>query len=107
VATVELEPDLARALGLRIREGLVVTEVAGGSPADDAGVRAARSIERGVPRGGDVLLAIDGTPLTASVDLTAALDRLTPGDEVELTVLRDGRRMTLETALERRETPTP
>jgi S1-C subfamily serine protease len=107
VATVELEPDLARTLGLRIREGLVVSEVTDGGPADDAGVREARSIDRGAPRGGDVLLAIDGRPLAESTDLPAALERLNPGEEVELRVLRDGRRMTLETELGRRETPTP
>jgi S1-C subfamily serine protease len=102
VATVELEPDLARALGLRAREGLVVSDVTGGSPADDAGVREARSIDRGAPRGGDVLLAIDGTPLAETADLTAALERLDPGEQVELTVLRGGRRLTLEAELGRR-----
>ncbi len=107
LATVELEPDLARTLGLRSREGLVVSDVTGGSPADDAGVRGAQSIERGAPRGGDVLLAIDGTPLAETSDLTAALERLTPGQEVELTVLRDGRRLTLEAELGRRGTPAP
>jgi len=106
VATVELEPDLARTLGLRTREGLVVSDVTDGSPADDAGVQGAQSIERGAPRGGDVLLAIDGTPLAETVDLTAALERLSPGDEVDLTVLRDGRRITLEAELGRREAPT-
>jgi S1-C subfamily serine protease len=107
VATVELEPDLARTLGLRRHEGLVVSDVTGGGPADDAGVRGARSIERGAPRGGDVLLAIDGTPLAETADLTAALERLGPGEEVELTVLRDGRRVTLEAELGRRRTPAP
>jgi S1-C subfamily serine protease len=107
VATVELKPDLARTLGLRSPEGLVVSEVTGGSPADDAGVREARSIERGAPRGGDVLLAIGGTRLAETADLTAALERLSPGREVELTVLRDGRRLTLEAELGRGETPTP
>ncbi len=76
-------------------------------PADEAGVRPAQSIERGVPRGGDVLLAIDGTPVAESADLTAALERLDPGTEVELTVLRDGRGTTLEAELGRRETPAP
>jgi S1-C subfamily serine protease len=106
VATVELEPDLARTLGLSRSEGLVVSDVTGGGPADDAGMQEARSIDRGAPRGGDVLLAIDGTPLAESSDLTSALERLSPGEEVELAVLRDGRRVTLEAELGRRETPT-
>jgi S1-C subfamily serine protease len=106
VATVELEPDLARTLELPRSEGLVVSDVTGGGPADEAGVRGARSIERGVPRGGDVLLAIDGTPLARTEDLTAALERLDPGEQVELTLLRDGRRITVEAELGRRDTPT-
>jgi S1-C subfamily serine protease len=53
------------------------------------------------------LLAIDGTPLAETSDLTAALERHSPGEDVELTVLRDGRRLTLEAELGRRETPTP
>jgi S1-C subfamily serine protease len=104
VATVDLEPDLARTLRLRVRTGLVVSEVTPGSPADDAGLRGARSVERGTPRGGDVLLAIGGARLTDSADLTAELERLRPGDEVELTLLREGRRTTLEAELGRRDT---
>ena len=107
VNTVALEPDLARALGVRIRTGLAVSDVTDGSPADDSGVRAARSMERGVPRGGDVLLAIGGMRLRESADLTAALERLRPNQEVELTLFRDGRRTTVETELGRRETPDP
>jgi S1-C subfamily serine protease len=102
VATVELEPDLARALGLRVRTGLVVSEVTPGSPADDAGVRGARSLERGIPRGGDVLVAIDGARMAESADLSAALERLPPGQDVELTLIRDGRRITLDVELGRR-----
>jgi S1-C subfamily serine protease len=105
VATVALEPDLARTLGLRVRTGLVVTDVTPGSPADDAGVRGARSVDRGTPRGGDVLLAIDGARLSEGADLTAELERLRPGEEVELTVLRGGRRTTLQAELERRRGP--
>ncbi len=105
VATVELEPDLARTLGLSRSEGLVVSDVTGGGPADDAGVREAQSFERGTPRGADVLLAIAGTPLAETGDLTTALERLDPGADVELSILRDGRAITLETELGRRETP--
>jgi S1-C subfamily serine protease len=104
VATVDLEPDLARTLRLGVRTGLVVMEVTPGSPAADAGIRGARSLDRGTPRGGDVLLTIDGARLTESADLTAGLERLRPGEDVELTVIREGRRTTAEVELGRRET---
>jgi S1-C subfamily serine protease len=102
LTTVDLEPDLARALRLGVSAGLVVTRVAPGGPAADAGIRAARSLERGTPRGGDVLLTIDGARLTESSDLTAQLERLRPGDEVGLRLLREGRRTTVTIELERR-----
>jgi S1-C subfamily serine protease len=102
VSTVELEPDLARALGVRVRTGLAVSDVTEGGPADDAGVRGAESFERGTPRGGDVLLAIDGARLRETADLTAALERLGPGDTAELTLLRENRRITVEAELGRR-----
>jgi S1-C subfamily serine protease len=105
VATIELEPDLARALGIESREGLVVSNVTEGGPADDAGLREARTIERGAPRGGDVLLAIAGAPHATTSDLTSALERLRPGARVELTVLRGDRSVTLEAERGRRETP--
>jgi S1-C subfamily serine protease len=102
VATAELEPDLARRLRLPVRRGLIVREVTNGSPADEAGVRGARSVERGVPRGGDVLVAIDGVRLGETADLTASLERLRPGDEVELTLIRAGSRTTVDVELGRR-----
>jgi S1-C subfamily serine protease len=102
VATVELEPDLARTLRLPVRRGLVVSEVTSGGPADEAGVRGARSIERGTPRGGDVLLGIDGRRLAVDADLTMALERLRAGQQVELTLLRGDRRATLTVELGRR-----
>lgn len=104
VETVELDPDLTRALRLRVRAGLAVTEVTAGGPAADGGIRAARSVERGVPRNGDVLLAIGSARLRERTDLTAQLERLRPGDDVELSVLRDGRRTTVSVELERRRT---
>jgi S1-C subfamily serine protease len=102
VDTLELEPDLARTLRLGVSAGLVVTDVTPDSPAGQAGIRPARSVERGTPRGGDVLLALDGARLIQSADLTAQLERLPPGEEVELTVLRDGRRTTVPVELGRR-----
>ncbi len=63
--------------------GLLITGVAGSSPAAEAGVVS-----------GDVLLAIDGAATTSFADLAAALaGRI--GDEVPLTVLRHGTRTEL------------
>jgi len=50
-----------------------------GGPADDAGIRA-----------GDVVLAIDGRPVTQPDELIVSIRARQPGDSVELTVRRDG-----------------
>lgn len=59
--------------------GAVVTDVDPGSPAEDAGIEV-----------GDIVVAIDGTPLTGATDLAATIRDLDPGTVVVLTVVRDG-----------------
>ncbi len=59
--------------------GARVTQVLAGSPADKAGLQA-----------GDVITAVDGTSISGTDDLTAILARRSPGDEVTLTVDRNG-----------------
>jgi S1-C subfamily serine protease len=87
-------------------DGIVVTEVRAGGPADDAGVCGAtgtRSVEgRQVPTGGDVILEFDGQEIASSEELQSAVEARQPGDTVELTVLRDGDRRTLDVTLAER-----
>jgi S1-C subfamily serine protease len=40
--------------------------------------------------GGDIIVAVNGVPVATGADLTAQLNRHRPGDEVMLTVVRDG-----------------
>jgi serine protease Do len=77
VAPPRLARRMRRAVGLPEREGLLVRAVEDGGPADSAG------IERG-----DLLVAAAGREL-ASVDaLYEVLDGVSPGDTIELTVVR-------------------
>jgi S1-C subfamily serine protease len=59
--------------------GIVVREVAQGSPAEDAGLQV-----------GDSITAIDGSEVTTVEDLLNALGGLKPGDQVTLTVQSAG-----------------
>jgi S1-C subfamily serine protease len=73
---------------------LILESVSGG-PADQSGVRGGeRTVRIGrfsIPVGGDILVAIDGEPLLTSRDLTLYLDTQTEvGQQVELTIVRDG-----------------
>ena len=79
---------LRAAVGLEPVDGLLVRAVEEGSPADRAGI--AR---------GDVIVAVDGAPLTGPDPLYSALDRA-GGRELELDVVRGTERLTLTTRLE-------
>jgi putative serine protease PepD len=57
--------------------GALVSTVANGGPADDAGLRA-----------GDIVTALGNTPVKGSNDLVAAIATHKPGDKVDLTVRR-------------------
>jgi putative serine protease PepD len=88
---------------LAVDNGLAVTEVRSGTPAEKAGLHAAtgtRTVD-GIeqPRGGDVIVAVDGDPVTTSAELQSAIDAKQPGDEITLTVLRDGQRKTIDVTL--------
>jgi S1-C subfamily serine protease len=49
--------------------------------------------------GGDVLIAIDGKPVTNQMDLNLLLNRAQPGDSVTLTIVRDGKKMDVQVKL--------
>ncbi|MCG1003847.1 MULTISPECIES: S1C family serine protease [Halobacterium] len=95
-------PQIAAANDLDESRGLLVLNVASDGPA--TGVlrpsEAAYVDGRRLPVGGDVLLEIDGTTVPTPEDLWSYLALETrPGDTVELTVLRDGSRGTVDLEL--------
>jgi S1-C subfamily serine protease len=60
-------------------EGAVVVSIASGSAAEAAGIRE-----------GDVITALDGEPISDPSDLAATIAGHLPGDEVTVTIERDG-----------------
>jgi len=94
VAVTDVTPPLARANGLNEPRGLLVTDVLDGGPADGTlrGSDRTRPVEgEEVPVGGDVLLAVEGEELLTGEDLGSYLAlRTRPGDDVTVTLLRDG-----------------
>ena len=89
---IGLGPDLwGRDAGL---EGAVVVHVQPGGPAARAGLVPASETREGELQLGDVIQAIDDTPVRSSEDLYHALESYRIGDEVRVTVsrpTRDGR----------------
>ena len=96
-------PDIARANGLETAEGLLVTTVGNGTPADGVllGSNSRATVDgQRYPVGGDVLLAIDGRRLTVPQEFAVYLALETsPGDTVTLRVRRDGEVGTLDLEL--------
>jgi S1-C subfamily serine protease len=95
---------LASALNLPQDFGILVQRVAEGSLAAHMGLRAGtlRAEIEGEPivLGGDVILAIEGIRLTdvgAALRIRSLLRSLSPGAEVDVTVLRDGQQIDLTT----------
>ncbi len=106
VETGEAEHAYLGVVMVEVPNGLAVTGVREGTPADEAGIKAStdeREVEgRTVPTGGDVIVEFDGQEVTTSAELQSAVDAKRPGDTVEVTVLRGGDRRTVEVTLESR-----
>ena len=80
-ATIQdLTPELADSVGLGGRKGAVVAELVPSGPGARAGLRQ-----------GDVVLALDGRPLTSSTDLTRKVALTASGQGFDLDLYRDGR----------------
>ncbi len=98
---------LAEQFNLPVDYGVIVARVVPGSPADVAGLRGGtrRVVVRGVPiqLGGDIIVAIDGTPIRTFEEMIAYLvTNTTPGDVITVTIYRGTRRMDVQVTLEAR-----
>ncbi|HZA23897.1 MAG TPA: trypsin-like peptidase domain-containing protein [Dehalococcoidia bacterium] len=95
-----LRPLLVERLSLPVERGFYVVRVASGSPAEEAGLVASGVDDEGRPAaGGDIIVAVDGVPVAAGAELTSQLNRRQPGDEITLTVVRDGTEIQLTVTL--------
>lgn len=103
IATGEVRHAYLGVRMVQIDDGVAITEVVDGGPAEEAGLRAATGsrVEGGleVPTGGDVVVEFDGREITSPTALQSAVDARQPGETVSITVLRDGSRRTLEVTL--------
>lgn len=108
ISGLPLTPDIARAMNLEPdQRGALVVTVVDGSPADEAGLRGSdREVTiqgQTVRVGGDVITQFNNRPVNEFTDLIAYLERYTEvGDEVDLTILRDGAPQTVTVTLQGR-----
>jgi predicted metalloprotease with PDZ domain len=84
-------------LGVSVRaaanggSGAEIVNVASGSPADQAGLRA-----------GDVITKVDGATVASSADLSSRISAHQPGDDVSITYVRNGDTKTVSVHLSNR-----
>jgi serine protease Do len=77
ISAQTLTPDLADQLGYKNQEGVVIIDVAAGSPAEDAGLQQ-----------GDLIMEINQVKIRTVQDFKTALSRLKSGDSAALLVRR-------------------
>jgi serine protease Do len=75
----DVTPAMAKAFGEKQAEGIVVGDVTPGSPAHTAGIQR-----------GDIILDVNGKPVTDSNQLRMSISMMQPGTDVTLKFLRNG-----------------
>lgn len=85
----KLTPELASSLGLDEDEGVLVSDVTPGSPAEKAGIKR-----------GDVIVEFGGKKIDDITDLTTLAAVASPGTEVNIKLLQDGKQKNLKVKLD-------
>lgn len=102
---------IAKYAGYNISSGMIVSRVRSGSRADQAGIQGGtQAVKYGtfnpqtIYLGGDIIVAIDNIEITKLADYYSALESKVPGDSVNVTVIRRGKKQTIRVVLEASDT---
>jgi serine protease Do len=109
---LDVTAEIAGAMDLaQDQQGVLVEQVVQGSPAEEAGLRGSfKSADisgQSLKVGGDVIVSADGQTITSMAELRSFLADAEAGQQVTLTILRDGRQMTVDVTLGERPASTP
>jgi serine protease Do len=83
VVIQEITPEIAETIG--VKEGILISQVAPGSPAEKAGLKV-----------GDIIVAIDGEKVREVRELQFRVMKTPPGTEITLTIIRGGKEQTIK-----------
>ena len=96
VGIQNLTPELAEYYGLEQKEGVLVTQVYEGDPADQAGIKE-----------GDVIVGIDDNSVKTSRELSRMVAEAGVGNRMRIKLLRDGREKSVRVKLAKRPDREP
>jgi S1-C subfamily serine protease len=98
-----ITPELAKALNLPVKQGVIVQQVVKDGPADKAGLEAGTTSAtingQEVRLGGDIITEADGKQLKGMEQLVEVIQDSQPGDKLELKVLHDGDEKSVDVTL--------
>jgi S1-C subfamily serine protease len=112
ITTDNMTPSLAKAFGYKVDRGALIVDVNDGSPAAAAHLRGGNRFVNvlGVQQlktGGDVIVAVDGHPVTSADDVVRLVSfELKPKETAVFTIVRDGRRTQIPVRLAERQAPS-
>ena len=89
----EMSADIAKAFNLNVQRGAFVSEVLPGSGSAKAGIKS-----------GDVIISLNGKPLSSFAELRSRIATTEPGTKVKLGLLRDGKPQEVEVTLDKSTT---
>lgn len=92
VGLTDLTPELRAHFGVPEGEGVMISSVESGSPAEKAGIKV-----------GDILTSVDGQQIEASWDVRSKVRRLEDGQQVPVELWRNGRAQTVTVTAAERE----
>ena len=91
VSPQAITSDMADSLGLKSTKGALVADVVKDSPAEKGGLKP-----------GDVVVALNGKPVSDNSQLTRDVGVIPPGSTVKLDIVREGKQRTVEVKLAER-----
>ena len=88
ISVRRVDSDMAQSLGMSETKGIIVNEIIKASAAERAGIRQ-----------GDVIIALNGSPVNETNAFRNQIASMAPGSQVTLTILRDNREQKISATL--------
>jgi S1-C subfamily serine protease len=108
ITTAPLSPTLVRDFNLPADKGALVQAVEPGSPAASAGLRAGQTTtSTSLIAGGDLIVGVDGQPISTPTDIANAIADNKPGDKVSVEFYRGRNKRTVTVTLADRPAKAP